>query len=193
MNWRSEVLHGSRTEPERNAVQVPIAPGLVADSPIRVYVEDCNGYDLVLDVVAIPAVDNRAGRFACRSLLVQQAGSGPPITTEGLRGVPVAGLTKRAGVDHVLSVEFSGGDWVHLASRQLTEEICERLRKVGPRSETLSWVAYIYRLALVLGEPPTKSVEQTLGIARSTAGRWVAEARAKGFLADAEGAGKAGG
>ena len=71
--------------------------------------------------------------------------------------------------------------------------IAARLRENGPTTETLEWVAYLYRLGLLRGDPPTKLVEQAIAIPRSTAGRWVAAARAAGLLGQSEGAGKVGG
>jgi len=69
----------------------------------------------------------------------------------------------------------------------------QRFKATGPTDESLWWVAYVYRLALVAGEPPTKTVEQALELPRSTAGRWIAAARQRHLLGESEGAGKAGG
>jgi hypothetical protein len=77
--------------------------------------------------------------------------------------------------------------------RVFTPEVVEHMRSAGPVPSTLEAVAYLYRVAVLMGEPPTKAVEETLGLARSTAGRWVAQARQEGFLGPAETPGKAGG
>jgi len=66
----------------------------------------------------------------------------------------------------------------------------ERLRRDGPTDEALRWVAYLYRFALVMEEPPTATVERMLKL---TAARWVALARQRGFLGQSEGSGKAAG
>ena len=50
--------------------------------------------------------------------------------------------------------------------------------KHGPTPEALEAVATIYRLAYATSEAPTKAVVETLGLAGSTAGRWVMQARA---------------
>jgi hypothetical protein len=42
-----------------------------------------------------------------------------------------------------------------------------------------------YRDALAAGEPPTRAVSVRYGVARSTAGRWIAEARRRGELGKA--------
>lgn len=46
----------------------------------------------------------------------------------------------------------------------------------------LRTVASVYREALRTGAPPAEAVKDELGVPRSTAGRWVAEARRRGFL-----------
>jgi hypothetical protein len=63
----------------------------------------------------------------------------------------------------------------------------------GPTDEALSWVASTYRLALVVGERPTKAVRDSMGLPQSTAARWVQQARQRGFLGPSDGRGKAGG
>lgn len=193
MKGRSEVKHGSRREPERNAQDIPVAPGLVAKSPVRFSVEDVNGYDVVLDVDAVPMSAARSGRFVCRQLTVSQREGGPPVTSEAVRSIPVARLTKEAGARHVWSFDSSEGGINILSKRALTDEMVQRFKATGPTDESLWWVAYVYRLALVAGEPPTKTVEQALELPRSTTGRWIAAARQRNFLGDSEGAGKAGG
>ncbi len=46
-------------------------------------------------------------------------------------------------------------------------------------------VAAIYRAALASGQPPAIAVAEELHTARSNAGRWIAEARCRGFLGPA--------
>lgn len=50
----------------------------------------------------------------------------------------------------------------------------------------LQYIATIYRQAVDSGHPPTQAVANTLGIARSSAGRHVALARAAGYLPPAD-------
>lgn len=111
------------------------------------------------------------------------------MTPDALRAIPVANLTKMAGARHVLYEEGDGT----LRQRALLDEDVDRIKRDGPTDQALRLVAYLYRLALVVGEPPTQTVERNLRLARSTAGRWVSLARKRGFLGKAEGAGKAGG
>jgi hypothetical protein len=59
-------------------------------------------------------------------------------------------------------------------------------RRRGPlRDDDLREIAAVYRAALAAGEPPTRTVAARFGVARSTAGRWVAEARRRGVLGKA--------
>ena len=57
----------------------------------------------------------------------------------------------------------------------------------------MKWVAHFYRLGYAISYGPTKQVAESLGLKRSTAGRWVGMARERGYLEPAEGPGKAGG
>jgi hypothetical protein len=59
-------------------------------------------------------------------------------------------------------------------------------RRRGPmREEDLREVAGAYRGAVAAQEPPTRAVAARFGVSRSTAGRWVAEARQRGMLGKA--------
>ncbi len=64
----------------------------------------------------------------------------------------------------------------------LSDQKIEAIRKQGPTSESLEWVAFLYNLAEVLGYPPTKQVETVLGLPRATASNWVRRARDKDLL-----------
>lgn len=191
---RTEVKHGSKIEPERNSWPVRIAPGIAVESPIRLYVEEWEGdYDLELDVIAEPATDERAGRFVCQRLTVRQRQGGQPVTSEAIRRVPVATLIRGVGAQHWMTIEDEGEQGVSMSDRRLDDHSIERIKREGPTDEAMAWVAHAYRMALVLGDPPTRAVEAALELPRSTAGRWVAMAREKGFLGRTEGQGKAGG
>jgi transposase len=55
----------------------------------------------------------------------------------------------------------------------------------GPTDQALRMVGAVYRIAYLMGEPPTRAVAQTFQVPRSTAGRWVHLARERGFLGPA--------
>lgn len=63
----------------------------------------------------------------------------------------------------------------------------------APTSRALKWTAHLYRFGFAVGSNPTKTVQEELGLPRSTVGRWIAKARQAGYLAPSEGVGKAGG
>ncbi len=175
------------------SLPVKIAPGIAAMSPSKWIVEDVSGFDVEIEIVALPATRNSAGRFVCESLKVTQRAGGAPVTSEAIRGVPVARLIRFIAAQSCLSIDNSSGTSIGLSDRRLTKATAEKLRSSGPTDEALEWVARAYRTALVLGESPTKSIESAVGLSRSTAGRWVSLAREKGFLGASEGPGRAGG
>ena len=63
----------------------------------------------------------------------------------------------------------------------------------APTSRALKWTAHLYRFGFAVGSNPTKTVQEELGLPRSTVGRWIAKARQAGYLGPSEGVGKAGG
>jgi hypothetical protein len=74
----------------------------------------------------------------------------------------------------------------------ISAEQVEQCRSAGPVPETLEWVALLYRGALAIGYPPTRTVREVFGVSPSTAGAGVAAARRQGYLEESEGPGKAG-
>jgi hypothetical protein len=166
---------------------VTVAPDLVVARTLN---ETVNGYPVQVHV----DVDPESGRLVATEVRVSQKDDRSPVTSEVLRLIPVAHLIKQA-IRNAVEVKTTGegGSAVtQVSPRVLTEELRQRLVESGPTAETLDWVAYFYRLALLLGDPPTRTVEILFRVPRSTAGRWVAAAREHGYLAAAEGPGKAG-
>lgn len=183
-------------------VTVEVVPGLLLPASVDVKVEDWRGVDLAARVTF------HTGRAAVSELTMTQREGGPPVTGELLRLLSVKAFVKQA-LGHAWSDlvrtsgwvnrDLPGGDHGFAPSDQATAwgllDVAERdrMRDAGPVEETLQWVALVYRVALLLEEPPTKSVSGSFGIAQSTAGQWVAAARRKGSLGPSEGSGKAGG
>jgi hypothetical protein len=143
-------------------------------------------YDVEVDVAP------QGGRLVVREVRVRQSAGGPPVTGEGLRAVPVASLAQWAArkVQRVISER---PEEMVTQPAGVHDEDVEYVKANGPTDRTLQIVAHTYRMALLMGRQPTKMTEEWLEIPRSTAGRWVASARTKGFLSAAEGPGKAGG
>ena len=122
------------------------------------------------DVAAVGEYRPESGRYEAQSVCVTRRGI--EITGEGLRGVQLAGIL-REGVVHVVTAN---------AQSLLPGPDPRELAAQGSTDETLRAVARIYRLALLLGDPPTRRVVEALGVPRATAGRWVTRARDRGFL-----------
>jgi len=132
------------------------------------------------------------GRLVADEVSVRRRDDCPPVTSEMLRAIPVARLVRYAAatVQHVVSRGEGGAMMVAPAWPHETEWANVRW---GLNDETLRIVARIYRVAYLLGDAPTKTVQTMLDQPRSTVGRWIAAARQRGFLSESRGAGKAGG
>lgn len=142
---------------------VTVIEGWDVPSRITIEVDDHDGY--TVEVVA----DYRpnSGRYETQRVTVRQ-GDGDEVTGEALRRVAVAGILRQGVTREILDTN-AGPVPAHLG-------------EAGPTPETLAWVARVYSLALLLGDAPTQRVADTLGVPRSTAGRWVTRARDRGLL-----------
>lgn len=58
-------------------------------------------------------------------------------------------------------------------------------RGIPITDDDLRHVADVYRASMAEGRPPTLTVAETMHVARPTASRWIARARARGFLGPA--------
>jgi hypothetical protein len=141
--------------PER--VTVTATPDMEGDPP----------HEVVAEVVA------HDGRLVCEEVTLRRVDGGPPVTTESLRRVPLAGIV---GAGLRGSVLESGEDGVRPFS------IPSDVAAHGPTDQALRAAATVYRFSHALGEPPTKAVAASLGLTHSTAARWVAKARERGYL-----------
>ena len=116
-------------------------------------------------------------RFICEELQARRKKGGPPVTSEGIRRLPMRDLIRTAALGNVFRVRdnphASGGVVItpvqHLSFR--------RFAKDGPTDEALEHVALAYRLAYACNDSPTKAVEDAFRLPRSTAERWVSRAR----------------
>lgn len=115
-----------------------------------------------------------------------------PITSKGLRQVPVANLIRTSilaalarrpvGDDgSVLHAQLD--DWAALYARP---DVPERRRGKRLGDEHFQAVSAVYRNALSAGLPPVQEVARRFHVSGSTAGRWVVEARRRGFLGPAQ-------
>lgn len=130
-----------------------------------------------------------------------RAREGAPLTTTSVRQ-PVDAFVKSAvyvlalerldapARDRVTGEEISAGTWVHVHRRRDRDEhdriVRERRRGVALSDTFLADVARVYREGIELKQPPTQLVADELYGSRSSAGRWVMEARRRGFLPPTE-------
>jgi hypothetical protein len=114
------------------------------------------------------------GKSRCTAIEITAA-PGEFLTGEDLRRVPVARLITEA-VDETPAPLPNAPDGFPAS---------------GPTDEVLRYIATAYARAYAAGHAPTKAVEE-LGLTYSTASRWVALARAAGYLSRT-GRGKASG
>jgi hypothetical protein len=162
---------------------IPLGRGLAGWSPFTWPAEEGLPYRLELRVVY------EDGRFVVDQLAVKRREGGPPVTTEGLREVPIAALLRLAvesNIMHVGPTEHDG----HTSSWKLTWAsplaLSERAKGGGgPSDEDLRTVAALYQVAYATGQAPTRLVMNRLDLPRSTASRWVRMARDRGLLGPA--------
>lgn len=143
--------------------------------------------DVEIDVVP------EDGRLVAQEVRVRRQPDGPPVTGEAIRSVPVAALTQWAAKEVLRIVGIADNGEIRAVPAGVPEDQVQYVRDHGLTDKTVEIVAHTYRLALLMGNTPTKMVEEWLDVPRSTAGRWIATARERGLLGKAEGRGKAGG
>lgn len=166
--------------------------------PCRADILDSDG-----DVIGYMQIRVINGRPGCAVIV----GSGRPITGALLRQLPIAQLVREATIASTVRVLKSEG--MFFAGRyvdggagfgQLLTDLREELAHLEEKGRRrvvddnfLKMVAHVYRTALRLGLPPARHVQEMLGpTTPANARRWVAAARAAGFLGSAPARGRAG-
>jgi hypothetical protein len=186
--------HTSAMDKEEQPRVIPLGDGLAARSPFESSAEIEGLYRLEFRVVYEQPEGGRMGQFVVDQLTVKRRPDGPPVTSEGIRQIPLAVFLRLAVKSNLMHVgptirEGNTSTW------ELTwaSPLSERARGGGgPSEQDLQTVADIYQAAYVTGNPPTKTVMGRLELPRSTASRWIALARERGLLGPAT-SGKAGG
>lgn len=169
------------------------AENVVIDPAFDPDAEGQPGHKLEIEI----AVDDR-GVPRCRGLAIRAYDDGPEVTGDLLRRLPIRRLVKEAtGVAaSVVALEVApggGGAHLYIPSPPERREIygqftddARRPRRGSPiTDQNLRGVAGLYRAALDNGDPPTQTIVDKMHVARSTASRWVAAARERGFLGPA--------
>jgi hypothetical protein len=162
---------------------VPFGEGLSLPAGYEVRVDD-DQFPCVVEL-EVAVVD---GRPQCRELRVSAREGGPPVTSEEIRRLPIAGFLRHtaqyAAYRHELlpngSVKFTP-----IADQDI-DAVYGQLRRRGPRRgrdhERLKEVAGIYQAALARRDPPTQTVANVMSVAQSTAAKLVRAARNEGLL-----------
>lgn len=133
---------------------------------------------------------DRSGQARCLELVVRPL-DGQPITGARLRDIPVGRLLRIASAESRSFVAYAG-DGVFVPptpdERRAAYQGEGRRPRQGSRitDEHLEEVASVYRAALERDEPPTVAVMEEWCVVRSAASRWIAAARAHGFLGPAQ-------
>jgi len=157
---------------------VELAEGVRVPKRFSTIVRPERADTLPYNVELMVGVEN--GRFVVDSLTARRRDGGPPVTSDGLRDVPVASLLRQAAQQMLVGLEDVDDD----SSGALVDDVQGLLNDA--QSETrLRAIARSYRVAALLGDPPTQAVADAFGVARSTAGRWIAQAREMGVLGPA--------
>jgi hypothetical protein len=166
---------------------VTLSPGLAAWSPFESFAEIEGLYRLEFRAVY------EDGRFVVDQLTIKRRADGPPVTTEGIREIPIAAFLRLAVESNIMHVgptirEGNTSRW------ELTwaSPLSERAKSGGgPNEDDLRTVAAVYQVAYATGGAPTKTVMDRFGLSRSTTSRWISLARKRGLLGPAT-PGKAG-
>jgi hypothetical protein len=140
--------------------------------------------------------DDAARRYVCTNFEVFRT----PDASEG-KGFITSEVLRKLAVGHLIQMAL-----LNLPDLQVTRELPnpdnvepwgwtlpEGLREEGPTNRVLRWVAHLYLHAMAVSMNPAKAVEDRLGLSHSTAGRWIRQARQKGYLGPSEGQGRAAG
>jgi hypothetical protein len=163
---------------------IEFAQGLAVWVPFTFRTEVEGLYSLEMRVVY------EAGRFVVDQLTVNRRADGPPVTTEGIREIPVAALLRLAVEGNLTRVGPRQHDG-HTSTWEYTwaawpANLSERAQSgAGPNEHDLRAIADVYQIAYATDQPPTKTVMQRFGLPRSTASRWIALARKQGLLGPA--------
>jgi hypothetical protein len=135
----------------------------------RIHVR-ATGSDLRCDVEIWAEVEN--GTYVVSEVRCSRRRGGPEVTGEAIRIVPIKRILTLGAID--------ANSGLHPGPE------AAEIRDQGPTEESLHVVAYVYRMAHLVGDPPTRAVASAIGLPYSTAARWVQHARQAGFLRPAD-------
>lgn len=197
MSGEVEIVPGI-VGPERIVNDSYAFPERTSKHPALAHLRPVSDLSSAVDVRIDIRFDQDLRRYICHELtayrdLSDRPHSGRPVTTEVLRQIQVERLIQRNVLVNYpgapTTSELENPDGVEPWGLTMPEGLTDR----GPTDRVLKWVAHFYRWGYAVSYGATKSVEESLKLPRSTAGRWIKLAREAGYLGPAEGPGKAGG
>lgn len=143
----------------------------------RIEIVGYRGFDLEVQLVV-----DETPKIEIGSLKIVRTPQGQEITTENIRSIATQWIINRylrqeveLSFDLEPDVKYSGMGLISAPE-------AARIKAQGPVAETIEWVAKLYRLADLVGDGPTKAVEETFEVSRSTAGNWIGRARSAGLI-----------
>lgn len=166
-----------------NELPTEVAPGLFVHLPGYARFEgvELDGYQYSVSLL----LDRTEEGIRPTEVSISAPEGSPPISSTTLRALTVHSLTQIA-LREIAQRGESGAHKVRTdgPTTALTDSEVAEIRAAGPVDSSLKAVARFYNLAVAMGEPPAKAVENALGLPRTTASKWVRRARDKGFLAE---------
>ena len=140
------------------------------------------------DIGVVMTVEtDTSGVSRCIALELRELEGGEPVTGGVLRKIPVQEMMREALALVAGEVQSQGGGVTSAGfgsgrAAGFDENVRRPRRGAAVTDDQLRQVADLYRAALDRGDPPTQTIADEMHAARSTAARWVAKARAAGFL-----------
>lgn len=110
-----------------------------------------------------------SGRYEAREVTIGMSDHSE-VTSDRLRGLPIGALL-REGAQAAIKLDSAFAHW------QRPER-----GSSGPTDEELRYAARVYRVAVLLEQPPSAAVAEMLGITPSAARNWATRARDRGYL-----------
>jgi hypothetical protein len=195
------------TDPEDPGFEVILNWGLAGWVPVRGRHALPRHFSARLDSPPLPPLDldfvaETDGYVVCTRLEITARDEGSErgeVTLAGIRNIRIAELKRRATQLAIAEVVITD-DFYEICHPVFGSviDVGDTLREIEQKAHRphrgkklsdvhLREVAKVYRAALKDAKPkPTKAVQQHFYTARANAGRWVAEARRRGFLGEAE-------
>lgn len=167
---------------------IPLFGGrLHAAVPTELFIEPSSDDVEPIDYTVKMTIDVVAGRLHCVELCARQRDSGPPVTTEGIRRIPVSTYVQLAAIELGVVREVVPVD----GNPDIAEEVewtppPADFAAEGMTDEALRQVSRVYRWAMATGDRPYGLLEREFSIPRAKASRWITTARRRGLLGSEE-------